>query len=759
MGRSKGIRIQSKIVVLFIGLLFFCFTAEGMAQLFGSKKAKETKKETPVKTDQQIKKADPAQTKRLARGVDSTAKIYLSEREDLIYVGLHSYQSLWFRVPKSVKKPIDGEFKLYFTFSTILIPNTSNITITINDIPIKSITLENRDPENSEESFTVSAGFLKEGMNHLRIQLYAQANVDECKDIDNPANWYVIKKESALHLHYDSTPSQNLATFPEPLLRMESFSQNGLAFVMPEKPSTSLIEAYTNTAKQLGALSQETSDDVVIHATGIERPNTQLLKSDERAIEKVVRKSDLVVLGKQSDLPFGLKKEYPIGKDLAQYALDLSPWSDQAVIFSISADDERTLKPAVNVMVSDILRRKLKGKEKIIDPYYAPYTRKSLADIFSVRRTFENLGYGDEMIRGSFYNESSYYFSIPASWRLKKNAALNFVLDMSPLLVQNQSEMSVFVNGLFANSSKLTGDRQNSKIIRVELPPEVLLDKAFDIIIRLYLDIGQKGCERRFPEKAWVLLHKESYVSLPHVDKTGLKLKDFPAAYMLNNQVSLPIIIIPDEPDHNALSALYRFAYTLGQFLPVAQDWLIVKRVSEITDEDLKENLIVLGRAETNSFFSRINPDLPISFNLEDSKPFILRADQKNEEEFTAGEFKGDYQWNLPADFRGDIGCIEMIDSPWDEEKSLTVITGTAEFLLLDAVDVIRDRGKLALIDSKIAIVSSEGSVIAYSDKVSDSETVDLQRDALRAKLPIFVIIVVTAIFAIVISIYFMQKK
>ncbi len=743
--------IKGYLLIGLIGFVLLFTSAPAFSQFFGRTNNKE--KSDTKKVDSKVEKASasnklatPEKVKTIRSGAHAaTAEIYLSEKEDLIYVGLHSYQSLWFRIPVSVRKPISGEFKLYFAFSTILIPETSNITLSVNDIPLKSITLKDRDPEISEEIFTIPAGFLKEGLNHLRIQLYAQASTDECKDIDNPANWYVIKRSSVLNLFYNDTPSQNLAHFPEPLLRMESFSKNGMTFIVPKKASTTLIETQANTAKQLGALSQETSDDVPIYG------HSEVLPK-----EKNILKSNLIVINKQSDLPFGLTKELPLGQDLAQYALDLSPWSESAVIFSVSSDEVRHLKPAVNVMISDILRRKLKGKEKSLDPYYGPYSRRSLADIFSLRRTFENLGYDDQMIRGSFYNESAYYFAIPASWRLKKNAAINFVMDLSPLLVNNQSEMSVFVNGLFADSVKLIADRNDSKIVRIELPSEVLLDKGFEINVRFYLDIGQKGCERRFPEKAWVLMHKESYVSLPHVDKTGLTLKDFPAPYMLNNKVSLPLIIIPDEPDNNALGALFRFAFTLGQYLPQSQKWLIVKRSSEVTDDDLQKNLVVLGRAETNSFFSRINPDLPISFDLEDSTPFITRTSAQDDEE---AKLDGNYQWNLPADFRGEIGCVELITNPWNKEKSIVVITGSAEYLLSDAVNLIRNRAKMALINTKIAIISSEGSVIPYTDKALDQETIDLKRDALRARVPMFLIIVVTLIFAIVISIYFMQKN
>ncbi len=731
MGLNQGKQIWGKKLVATIGILFFLTASDGLGK---------TKEKAPTPPPTPLPVAPSKPTHRALN--NEVAKVYLSEKEDLIFIGLHSYHSTWFRIPDSVRQPVEGEFEFAFSFSTVLIPESSNITVFINDVPIKSITLANRDPEKSEELFKVPPGLFKAGLNHLRLQLYAQANVDECKDIDNPANWYVVLKQTNLRLFYDPHPPLELKYFPEPLLAMGRFSQKSLTFIMPEKPTTTLIEAYTNTAKQLGALNQETTGTIAIHSRGEKQPT-----------KKEFLESNLVVLGKRSELPLGLASQTVLGKDLVEYAFDRSPWSDKSLVFSISSEDEKHLKPAVNHLVSHILKRNFKGKEKTVDPYYHPYSRIERQDIFASRRSFEQLGYGDDLLRGTFYNEKEYYFSIPSSWKLKKNAGISFMMDMSPLLVGDQSEMSVLINGIYAGSTKLKGDRQNSLAFHAEIPNELLLEEGFIIRARFYLDIGQKGCERRYPEKAWILIHKESYVSLPHTDKTSFALKDLPAPYMVKDKIELPLIVIPDNPSYDDLSTLYRFAFALGVFLPLNQDWLPVKQASEVTEQDWQNHLVVLGTAEANSFFSQVNPSLPISFSRENSSPFIYQASLKKEE-------KGgtEYRWDLPADFRGETGCIELLKSPWNEEKSVLVVTGTDPYLLLDAVDVIKDQVRLVSIDTTVAIVNAEGGVIPYRTKIGTEETQTRQSE-FRAKLPAFIIIVITAIFAIVVSLYFMQKN
>ena len=663
---------------------------------------------------------------------ERSAKIYISQEEDMVLEGVWTGYETWFKIPYSVEKPTRARLHFVFNYSDVLLEELSTFTVVVNDVPVKSSNLVGRDPEYVEENIIIEGDMLKPGMNSFRISLYAQSHQNVCEDIENPANWYVVSKESFLEILYYPKYNNDLKYFPEPFTEMGAFSKKGLTFVLPKIDSVSEIELYANTAKQFGTIDSDNILDVYCLGTGIPE-------------NKQARESNLVVLGEAGSLPFNILDKVPLEKDRVAYSLTPSPWSSDATVLSIYAPEARNLRPAVEILASPDLKKELKGKVKVIDPYYEEYKIKKDRKYFYKKRSLETLGYPDQVIRGSFYNEKLIYFTIPPAWRLSKNASINFILSTSPLLDPDMSEMSVFVNGQYAGSTKLYGERKRPVTFSVNIPQAALDKRSFDVLARFYLDINQEGCERRYPEKAWVIIHKTSFVDLPHSERKSFYLQDFPGQYLLQNEIELPLCVIPDQPTYDDLTALLRFSYALGLYPEFNQSWLEVKKASEVTKEDKERNLVVIGLAQSNTFFYEINPELPISFSQEDSKPFISKLG--GEESL---DIPTDYRWNLPVGFREEMGCIELISSFWNAEKTILIITGTDKYLYLNAVDVFNSRAELFMLDANIAIINDQGVIFPYKT-FSEEQIERIKKEALMAKLPIFLGFIIAIIFIIVI--------
>ena len=661
-----------------------------------------------------------------------SAEIFLSPEQDMVFEGLRARHITWFNIPYSVASPVKGELQLFFTYSDILMKGASSITVLINDVPIESIDLAGREHKGATVIFPIEGDQLKPGANSLQIDFYAQAHQNVCEDIDNPANWYVVSKESVLRLYYQADFNIDLKYFPEPLARMGRFTGKGITFVMDNE----LIDLYSNSAMQIGMLAPDSVVEINCARSGHE-----------------TEKDNLFAIGTKGKLPLGLGEGKSPGKDQAIYAIRRSPRAAGSALFSISAGNNKCLKSAVAILSSPELKKELSGKERIVDPFSREYQAKDALDIFYRKRTFKELGFGDEVIRGSFYSERSYYFTVPPSWKLSANSSINFVVDLAPLLDPDKSEMSVFVNGKYAGSTRLAGVRNKPFVFSVNIPQEVLNQRGFDILARFYLDIGQTGCEGLYPGKAWVIIQKDSLVLLSYREKEVFFLADFPGQYMQDNKIDLPLVVIPDIPDNNALTALLRFSFALGQFLPPFDGWLDIKKAGEITEEDKKRHLVVIGTGQSNAFFSAINPELPISFNREDSQPFISQLIDKD-----ALAIPTDYRWSLPVDFREEMGCVEIIRSPWNPDKTVMVISGTDGYLLLDAADIFFNRTLLYDTDANVAIIDGAGGVTPYKT-LSEERVEKMKEEALRTRLPIFLALVIVAIFAVVIILYFTHRK
>lgn len=649
--------------------------------------------------------------------------IRLSPDQEIPVKGLRGTHSFYFNIPKSINTIQKANLTFEFYFSDTLLKHLSNLTFLINEVPLKTITLSQFTGREGKIILPIKGEFIKTGSNYVRVEFFAQANEDLCKDLDSPSNWYVVRKNSNLEIEYLPYVAK-LDYFPEPLVKMNQFQ------------TKDLLMLYSNT----------------------DRPTLEMAANFSRQLGHWDKEIYPGVIGSEMKLPKDWQKKYhvlemiPTSNQLepgqVQYRYMQNKLDGTGIAFQIKSDQLETARTALTNQFHPDFLFKLKDQLSQFVPLFKKVINFDLLSFFSNQLSFKEAGYDDVVNRGNFNGTTTYYFGVPAGWDLLDGAGVNFKFSLSPLLDSSKSQVTVFINGVYAGTTKLKTVSGRKLNFKVKIPPQARDHQLLEVTVRYYLDTETQAnldCGRRDYDKAWFIIHGDSWLDYKHRDKNVFYLSDLPGPYLLRKKVNLPLVIMPDQPSVADLTALQRFSMTMGQLMPKNENWFNVKKISEVTKDDLKANhLVVIGQASRQPFFNQINAKLPISFRVADSKPFISSN-----------------QVGLPYDFRDQMGIVEMIQSPFNFLKSLVVITGTSDELMLKGLETIVNRNQLVILDANIVIVNDSGKINTIASYDKNQIQSDRQRSLqikLQILLVLFVVFTILAVVAMSV-IYSLKRK
>lgn len=115
------------------------------------------------------------------------------------------------------------------------------------------------------------------------------------------------------------------------------------------------------------------------------------------------------------------------------------------------------------------------------------------------------------------------------------------------------------------------------------------------------------------------------------------------------------------------------FSSTYGGIPPS----IVIKSDREVTAEDLKENLILVGGPAANNLTKIIQNKLPIKFILNET--WELKRDPVIVKEFSAFLFRSDtfdalsLSTPIPEE---SLGVVEVIRNPWSDENFILIVAG-----------------------------------------------------------------------------------
>ncbi len=613
------------------------------------------------------------------------------EGKDYVGTGLFNQFTAWFLVPRNVEITQNLRLIYLMSHSNILAP-TSTVTVLVNEQPIHSMNLL---PENSEiqpHELSIPQSLLKSGYNSIQFRFYTIQNITRpCHDLENPANWVVVHKQSELQMTYQTKSVDNIELFPDPYLKVEKFEKGRtpLLIVLPEDPT---IEERRSAAVliQYFGFSEPFLYPRVKVFIGKKPPKNDLERSSLISIGTLDR--NVFQQEFNRTIPPGALGQLNENKGVV--VMLRSPVEQKRVITIISGANQSTLEKTAEALTFPDLVEKMIGNFAVIETSEDLPEKKIIADVASP--TFRDLGYVTSKIAGTFESSVEFYYDVPPHWELLPGTSLFLDASYSPLLDPDKSILTVLVNDKPLETFKLAGGGGRTRW-KFNLPEEVLEDEDLLVRIRVYLDVGQNDCESRYYDRAWLIIHDNSYFHVPHFLTEERGFQNFPASFYGERGLNPIQIVIPEDATTKEFEAAYNSVYMLASLMPYNETPKFnILRTSEVTDEMKKEfDFILIGSLSRHPLIEEVNKKLPLPIDVQTDQPKRTRIE-------------------ILPQFLQNVALLELLTSPWNKNRNIMVVSAKTDELVELATMNLLNREISSQWDGDVVLINEKDQWYSY---------------------------------------------
>lgn len=626
-----------KTILLFVSMLFMSIwvTTNSSAE------------ETFSRTDQTI--AIPSSLDQLKENTSKDGGVVQLSNSAITMYGLNDTTQFFYNVP--VASIGDNNYlELHYRHSPLL-KEPSSMTVLIDNVPIESIPLIQKEDNKNTVRIPLPDAALEEGFHSISISFYGHIMDGICVNEDHSANWFTLYPESLLYLDISERATSDflLQDFPYPFVQPGFDQEIHTAIVIPDQPSSNELEAALFLSSYLQ--TQISSGDRI-----------EIIS--ESSMEAF--RSHYIVIGKTSSFNGTIKSlvgaaNLSLEDDhltIANYALKGEQATKQVLFITANTDSDISEK--IHVLTEQDYINQLAGTSININRIPSPKKEN-----YSPSVTFEDLQIGNLTLSGVNSLSQNYFYKVPANIDENQQAYLQLKLKKSEVLTQleneitnNEAELTIWLNNVPHSVAieRLT-NMDESGYYSVEIPVDPALLNQSSFLEIKFEAMGLHDYDICVPadNSRWIYLDQSSYLFVPQVDSsTSFNFSKWPSPYVTKNNQSETTIVIPNAvtlEDIHQLQNLISSMYTDVESLR----YLNITYSSDVTDDMLKQNdLLFIGGTE-------IHPILK-----EQQTNLLVNEPEKN------GDITP-YQLLNETTIR--IAYIQP--SPWNEEHALTVFTKT----------------------------------------------------------------------------------
>jgi hypothetical protein len=298
-----------------------------------------------------------------------------------------------------------------------------------------------------------------------------------------------------------------------------------------------------------------------------------------------------------------------------------SPYDKTALLLVISGKTQEDVEKAGRAFSNNSLYSRLSGAKAVI---------KSNASMSNIVRdnqlstTLEELGYSNGTASGTREQKLSYTIPLTSLWQSKADAILDLHFFHSALTSEDNSTLTISVNGLSVGSTKLSQENANGGQETFQIPLDFFHVGNNDLSIQANIQVFNNRedvelyCADDNIVEAWLTIDKDSQLKFPTLpDSSTVDISNFPYAFMGKSDLSQLAFVIPKAASFSDLKALSIVALSLGRSAVGEPIMLHV-----ISDDQASKNWqdypyrILIGLPLKNSAISLVNDRLPLSFDL-----------------------------------------------------------------------------------------------------------------------------------------------
>ncbi|QZY53795.1 cellulose biosynthesis cyclic di-GMP-binding regulatory protein BcsB [Crassaminicella profunda] len=637
---------------------------------------------------------------------ETKEKVYIKNyqfNQDIEVKGILGGYTFFFYVDKYWEIQKNVYLELIFSQSDIKEYKHSTLNIYLNDTPIKSVSLFDKKANREVIRIKLPAEKIKNDYNAVKIKTYHRITDEPCADDINPANWLLLHKDSHVHINYkEKKDPSGLKEYPYPYFIEGADEPIKAIITVPSQQTQNEMTSAMKLAADFGRRVPFKNLDIKMI------PFNELSEKDKKT-------HHLICISHKLNLP----------KDFLPYISDdenlkdkvmmkevVSPYNKNKRLLLILSDDEDKLIKAVEILGEERLVLQMKKNiQYITDRDEKPQTdRRDDGKI-----TMKDLGYMDHTIEGILYQQANYGVNIPKGRRIKEDAFVNIHMRYSKILNFNRSSVAIYLNDIPIEDKPLSYERAKDDYLSIKIPKELRNNSYLELKVVFYLEPKEFDCNRQRNSNIWAVVLKDSNFDLPYEFTNERYFENYPSPFIREGKFNDLLVVLPENINTQELSMAGNMIAFMAHNIKGLEDLKVIKP-HEFTKEDEQKNIILLGSPKENKLIAKINENLHIQFDDELNQ---LMANKKI---------------GLLEDFNKDAATIQIIQSPWNEKKSVMLVSGAKEYsiewvedFLKDPIFVSKLKGDAVVIDENKNLYS-----VYYVDKKKKEELKTEKKDTER---------------------------
>lgn len=626
----------------------------------------------------------------------------------------------------------NAKLNLVFTKSELLDVDYSTITVFVNDTPVKSLRLSGKKEYKKTTEIDIPLDLLEDGYNKVSIKAYKTISDKVCRDDSNTANWLVIHEESNISIRYNNKPISNLiSNYADTYLNLDNGDNLNTTLLVPND--------YT---------SGELSAGIILSGDFGSKLKYDNINFDFKLYKDFKDKNNNVIfMGKEDNTPSNIlkllskKEKNNLDKNCVIKQVS-SIFNKNKKMLLIISNNDKLLKSAAKLISSNSLINNLNKNTIIINE---KTNVEDLYDEEKINRIYlEKLGYENILLKGPFTQETIMDINAPKDKVVTSSSKLKFNIRYADNLDFERSLATVYVNNIPIGSKKLSKEKSDNDTLEFNFPSEVVGKNYYQVKVVFNLELLDLECVTRDTDNPWAYISsKDSFIEFDYEDNNGLKFANYPYPFVKNDVFNEVKVVVPNNLTSKELTNTANIIAYIGREVTYNNGDISVVKASELKNKDKESNLLVIGTPNNNSLIKDINSNLNLKF--------------KNNYD----GYESDDKIKFIGDFASQLASIQLIKSPYNNDKNAMVISATNANNLNLATPYLTSLELTKLLKGD-TIVLGENSYIeelSYNIKEESTDKQVSKNKTLNKQSIIFIVIAIFLFITIAISIVLLVKK
>jgi hypothetical protein len=581
--------------------------------------------------------------------------------------------SYYFYIPKSASLDDNCYVNIHYSISNTLIGNHSSMTLSVNGAPVSTKWLMKIDKSTSWKVAIPLARLNVGSINEIKIETNHRSILGDCADIDNPANWVIIYKDSKVHLSDKNYHFPDLSNFYS--CYFDEYGNNKLLsaeFVLPDVNNTDLVSNVLKISSSIGGLYPDRN--TLNYSTVQGNINTKL-------------NSNSIFIALYSSFNKSLEKLKPNQGFLSIYGTSANQPYYRTII---SGKDNSGIDKASDFISNDKIIKQIKQNNLVVNSNLKQKYNKFSQNKKGLYK-FSDFGYSDVNLAGAFHQKTSFIFSQIGGIKALPGSYINLKFKHSKILIPDKSLLTVYIDGKLAGNSKLSDSNSDNGSLKLRIPDSALKNSIIKVDIDVYNYIGKVDCSKDYSDSAWTYINSDSQVCfIP--GKYGIQpsLENFPYVSKYGGQKPDGILMSFDKNiDSDKLNTAVLIAGRIGQNLGKVMDFSVTKETTNLPDDYKNRDMIFIGRFKDINFPDKLKKILPIYPDA-------------------SGNSKVKNEINEVPETLKNKTVVQVVRSPWNFYKSVYVVMYDNKSNLKAFNTLLKDRGKLDNIGGQVSVIDNK---------------------------------------------------